>query len=349
MATTIRGPFQLNGRKSFYVDIGRQRRSLKTDDPAKAEKLVDEIRIRYKEKEKAQTQTLTEDTTQALKTHTFEYFKKQYLEWAEKTQPVKTFKANRLALRKLEPICKGMELDEIGAFHLDQMVASGMASGLKVGAINCYIRHCKSVFGQAVKWGLVKEHPFKDCKQQRANKKPPRALDKADIDALFAVIDDCYDCLVIRAYLITGRSRAELVRLQWKHIDFEGNRYFVTRTKTHLSKFYPMSSSLKVVFESLGVEKSGFVFWKRYHPDTITHKVKKYMVEAGLGHHSLHHLRHSFCRLYLDAGGSIYTLQQLLGHSSVTTTSIYSSLSTGKLAKEGVAGRGQLPALRKRK
>jgi len=58
------------------------------------------------------------------------------------------------------------------------------------------------------------------------------------------------------------------------------------------------------------------------------------MVKAGLNDNHLHHLRHSFARMYLDTGGSIYALQQLLGHTQVQTTQIYSSLSDTKLGKE---------------
>lgn len=235
---------------------------------------------------------------------------------------------------KIEPYCKDTQLSELGAFHLDQMVADNLSRGLKTTSVNCYVRHAKSALAQAVKWGMVQSHPFKDCRQQRISKKPPRALDGDEIKAMFDAIDDCYDMLLIRAYLITGRSRAELVRLDWSEIDWNKNRYYITRTKTHLSKWYPMGAAFREVLEALGPEKSGPVLWRKYHADTISHKVKKYMKDAGLGKHHFHHLRHSFARLYLDTGGSIYALQQLLGHSQVQTTQVYSSLSPAMLADE---------------
>jgi integrase len=321
----VRGPFTINGRSNLYVEVDRKRRSLGTSDVKKAKKIVAGLKAKYRTQEMGQEESRDQTS--------FKTFRKQYLEWAEKTQPVKTFKANRLALDKLEPYCKDLTLDEIGAYHLDQVIADH-SKRLKPTSINCYIRHAKSTFAQAVKWGLVAKHPFKDCKQLRVTKKPPKAIDKDGIQDLFSVILDCYDCLLVRAYLVTGRSRAELVRLSWRDVDFKKNRYFITRTKTHLSKWYPMGGAFREVLQAIGPEKRGFVFWRRYHPDTITHKIKDYMIEAGLGRYHLHNLRHSFSRLYLDTGGSIYALQQLLGHSQVSTTMVYSSMGDKALADE---------------
>lgn len=326
---SVRGPFKIPGRKSYYVEVNRKRRSLGTSDKKIATGKVRQIKAEIKDQAKANKQKKVVSST-----NTFDQFMKQYVDWAEKVQPVKTWKANRLSLRKLLPYCEGVSLSEIGAFHMDQMIAECFERGRKVGAVNCYIRHAKSVFNQAVKWKMVDANPFNECKQLRKSQKPPKAMEKHEIDALLSSIYDCYDYLLIRAYLVTGRSRAELVRLDWEEIDFNNARYYITRTKTHLSKWYPMGQEFIAVLEALGREESGPVFWRRYHPDTITHKVKDYMRGAGVGKYSLHCLRHSFARIYLDTGGSIYALQQLMGHSQVSTTSVYSSLSTGKMAQE---------------
>lgn len=56
-------------------------------------------------------------------------------------------------------------------------------------------------------------------------------------------------------------------------------------------------------------------------PDTYLHKIKDAMKEAGLGHLRPHDLRHSFAVEFLDKGGNIKALQELLGHSEFRTTS----------------------------
>ena len=49
---------------------------------------------------------------------------------------------------------------------------------------------------------------------------------------------------------------------------------------------------------------------------------------------SFHSARHSFAVLYLENGGSIYTLSKLLGHSTVKTTAIYSKISNIAIDEE---------------
>ena len=48
----------------------------------------------------------------------------------------------------------------------------------------------------------------------------------------------------------------------------------------------------------------------------------------------LHDLRHTYAALYLENGGDIYGLKELLGHRQIQTTMIYAHLSQGHLVKE---------------
>jgi len=246
----VRGPFRIKGRDVYYVDVDRKRRSLGTTNKEEAEAIVKDIRKKHRPIKEPESPKISQQQASSIKS--FENFKKKYLDWAEKVQPVKTFKANRLALDKLEPHCKGLNLINITSFHLDQMIAKNKDQGLKTGSINCYIRHAKTTFSQAVKWKLIDEHPFKECRQLRMTKTPPKALEDEGVKQLLQAIDDCYDCLLIKAYLVIGRSRAELVRLRWEHVNFKTRKYYVTRTKTYLSKWYPMGGEFETLLLSMG-------------------------------------------------------------------------------------------------
>ena len=50
-----------------------------------------------------------------------------------------------------------------------------------------------------------------------------------------------------------------------------------------------------------------------------------------------HTLRHSMATMYVRGGGNIYALQQILGHTSITTTSIYIHLAQGDVAADHAA------------
>ena len=79
-------------------------------------------------------------------------------------------------------------------------------------------------------------------------------------------------------------------------------------------------------------EASPIFPWKS--GDTISHLVKKASVEGGFPNLHLHHLRHSFGLSYIETGGDIRTLMELLEHSNISTEMIYTTLSPEYLARE---------------
>ena len=96
--------------------------------------------------------------------------------------------------------------------------------------------------------------------------------------------------------------------------------------RTHLKSVAPGRTDLKSV--PLFVNKRG----TRLTARSVGRLLEKYLALAGLDPRtSPHTLRHSFATHLLDAGADIRSVQELLGHRSLTTTQIYTHVTTGRL------------------
>lgn len=313
-----------NGRW-YVVFPGDKRRALKTTDEAEAKRLYKEIRKQWLA---GKLRDISGESNVTLKE-----FRKEYLEWAEKVQPKPTFRANRLALNKLIKITgENLRLSQITYKHLDQLIAKNCK--LSNASLNNYIRHIRSVMNKPVEWGYTKTNPLQAAKELPVEKNPPKYISKDQLSHFLNSISDIDLRRLVTAYLATGRRRTELIALRWEHIEWERNRYLVARAKRHLSRYYPLSQTFRTTLESVGPKDQGRIWVRWTHPDTISHKVKDALKSAGLGHLHLHALRHTFASHFIEQGGDLRTLQDLLGHTEYRTTEIYAHVSDEHLAKE---------------
>ncbi len=97
------------------------------------------------------------------------------------------------------------------------------------------------------------------------------------------------------------------------------------KSKSGKPREIPVASSLRAALNGLGPQRSGKVFGvpeitlRRYFP--------KLLKEAGIGDFRFHDLRHTFASRLVMSGVDLYTVQRLLGHSSIKMTERYAHLA----------------------
>lgn len=323
----VRGPFLLPNRPTYYVDIGRKRKSLGTADEAEARRMVKDITRRVLAGELDKLSGRTSETP-------LHQFVTEYETWSATVHRPSTLRAEKLAFRKLLALVpKDTPVSSLTPHHFDKFVSALLKGKEKPSSVNLHMRHLKAAFGKAVMWQLCTDNPAK-VKPLRVEKRPPAFLPPEAVKDALASISDREVRNIVTAYLATGRRRSELLALTWADVDLEGRKYFVSKSKTHLSAWYPINAAFAAVLESHQGERKGKVFTRWVHADSVSKVVKDALVKAKYGNLRLHDLRHSFASLYLMGGGDMRTLMELMGHTHITTTQIYSHLTKGHLAAE---------------
>jgi integrase len=317
---------KLKGGKigNYYVEVDSgKRRSLTTKDKVKARRMFRKLEREYLDKK------ITMLT--GVQSKPLGEYRDEFLEWSENNQPYSTFRANRLALKKLiHQAGEKISLDRISLKHLDLMITAERKKGLKIRSINNYIRHARSSLNKAVEWKYVQRNPLAGAKELPASRTRPKFLTRNQVPRYIASIKDIDLRRLVVAYLATGRRRSELLRLKWKNIDFKKNRYTVT-VKGGKKQEYPINKAFRAVLLAIG-KKEGRVFDRWKHPDTLSHLVKAALVAAGYPNLSLHSLRHTYASMKVLEGRSLKEVQELLGHSEQRTTEIYAHIDDDHLA-----------------
>jgi len=209
----------------------------------------------------------------------------------------------------------------------------------------------RSFYKFLVKRNHLASNPVTGIRTPKQDKKLPRFLEYDQVKKLLETppMDNwlgARDRAILETLYSTGMRVSEVVALNMDDIDFLGEVVHI-RGKGKKERIAPISSSaLQIIqhyiefrnkraqsnsnFDSkvLFVNKHG----RRLSTRSVRRKMDKYLKMAGLDPSiSPHTLRHSFATHMLNNGADLRSVQELLGHQSLSTTQIYTHLTTKKL------------------
>jgi len=188
---------------------------------------------------------------------------------------------------------------------------------------------------------ILKRDPTTGIKRPKREKKLPSVLTKQEVRKLLNVIENKKTKLMISMLYACGFRVSELINLKLKDLDFEENIGHVRMGKGKKDRMFNISDflfkPLKKQIEQQKQNNHEFLFTgpKGKLTDRNLQKlVKKAAESAGIKKDvHPHTLRHSFATHLLENGVDIRVIQELLGHADISTTQIYSHVSSVMLKK----------------
>ena len=272
----------------------------------------------------------------------FDEFVMNFLEYVRTNLSKKTFVSYESILRVYGKWLGRRRLRELKLTDLEKykMDKKGLVSDQ---TINIHIRTCKAALEVAAKWGLIEENPYREVKLIRIPKNITPSLSIEEYLCLRNAIKEGWLRNIVDFAILTGLRLGEIQNLRWIDVDYEHGSITIQSTCEYQVKHGKMRTVPlhAQAFEILQkIERcTEFVFVKDdgSHPSCqyISKKFKAYVREASLPKKiHFHSLRATFASWCANAGVSLYTLQNLMGHSSITVTESYTSPDRERLGNE---------------
>ena len=229
--------------------------------------------------------------------------------------------------------------EEINSDICSRWIGDLYLNEIDAKSIQRHISSLKGFFSFLIKNNIVINSPMSNIVSPKATKKLPNVLSPEEIEILVSFspksIQDFRDIAIIELIYSSGLRVSEATNV--KLDDFEDNRNFLrVLGKGSKTRLVPVGQYANDAI-SAWLEKrnsihseSKYLFLnlrgKKISTRSVQERIRKISVIQGLPPVNPHMLRHSFATHLLESSGDLRSIQELLGHSSLSTTQIYTKL-----------------------
>ncbi len=259
----------------------------------------------------------------------------EYLDYAKTNKTHSSYLRNEIVLRTFKEFAKAERLRAITPQLIEDYKKARSEGGTKPSTINTELNTIRAALNRAVALNYLARNPCRQVKKLKAPRKQVRFLSKEEIQELLAAANGRLGPM-IETFLYTGLRRDELAHLTWADIDLQRRVIAVQakdgwHPKDYEVRHIPMAPRLHDNLKALPRNGSDWVFSTRdgdpHSGNVLSRDFQKLMKQCGIKGASLHTLRHTFASHLVMNGTDVYTVQKLLGHSSIKTTEIYAHLA----------------------
>ncbi|MDC1082125.1 tyrosine recombinase XerC [Gammaproteobacteria bacterium] len=260
-----------------------------------------------------------------------------------------TSKSYERDLKKLHLFLSDLNISEysqISAETCSAWVGSLYSQNNNPKSIQRHLSSAKGFFRFLKKNNLIQSSPFELISAPKSSSTLPEVLSPEDVEQLLNFkptnMIEIRDMAIIELMYSSGLRVSETANINIS--DFEENKTFLrVLGKGSKTRLVPMGRFAITAINNWLMEREKilnntdalFLNSKgtRLTVRSIQLRLKKMAVKQGLPPIHPHMLRHSFATHMLESSGDLRTIQELLGHSSLSTTQIYTKLDYQHLAK----------------
>lgn len=220
---------------------------------------------------------------------------------------------------------------------------------LTTRSVNRKLSTLKTYFRFLVKRGIIDQNPMQKIASPKSEKKLPQFLSKQQMQSIFQEIEQTDGYAGILAQIVfqllyaTGIRRAELIGLTNNQVNLK-EQYIRVIGKGNKERIIPIAPGLAdtlhiyIAAKEKHIETSTSDRFlqsskgKALYPVLVNRIVNQYVGKVStMKHKSPHLLRHTFASLLLNNGAPLNAIKDLLGHSNLQATQIYTHTSIKKL------------------
>ncbi len=244
---------------------------------------------------------------------------------------------------------RGLEPDAVAYRDLRAFAASLSEERFAKATVARKLTSARSFFDQLTRIGEIDANPADLLPSPKGESRLPRVLGPDEMQKLLERIPvseplAARDRALFELAYSCGLRCSEIVTLDVEDIDFEGER-ITAHGKGDKMRLLPVGEpaqralgrylararpalSVSPTEPALFLSRRG----RRLSASDVRRRLARWVREAALaGHISPHTLRHSFATHLLEGGADLRSIQELLGHSSISTTQIYTRVEPSRL------------------
>lgn len=246
--------------------------------------------------------------------------------------------------------CEDIDIKSVDTDIIRKWVVSLMENKLTARSANRKLSALKSFFKYLLRTGEVSKDPTRRVSGPKIKRPLPSFVDDKDMELVLAefdgesIFEQVRNKTMLELFYVTGMRRAELIGLKDTDIDFSAGNIQVTG-KRNKQRLIPLINNTKSLLEEYIIIRneqvenlSGYLFVKKngekLYPMLVYRIVSQNLKWIPtLSKTSPHVLRHTFATAMLNNGADINAVKELLGHSSLAATEIYTHTSFEELKK----------------